>query len=189
MEKLEKRSFVNKVNFSDRLVEGYAVLFNQESKDLGFYETIEPNAITEEVINKSDVFALLNHDREKVLARSNKGIGNLVLEIDERGLKYCFEALNNSLGDDIIEYLNKGMITESSFAFTVAKEEWVNKDGTYHRTIKEIDELFDVSPVWVGAYANTDVAVAQRSLDNFKASEAKEDLTNYFDNLKIQYND
>ena len=56
-----------------RKVEGYAIIFNSESEDLGFIETIEKDAIDDEVIAKSDVFALMNHDDKRgILARSRR---------------------------------------------------------------------------------------------------------------------
>lgn len=190
MKNIESRSISSVVEYNpdSRKVEGYALLWEHESRDLGFTEIITKDAISKEVIDRSDVFALFNHDRNKVLARSNKGIGNLDLILDATGLKYSFIALRNSLGDDLLEYLNNKMVNESSFAFTVESDEWTNDNGIYKRRINSIRELFDVSPVWTGAYSNTDVGVAQRSLEAFKASqelEHKEDLTEYFDNLKL----
>ena len=61
-----------------RTVEGYALVFNSESRDLGgFTEIIEPTAL-EGVLEKSDVLCLLNHDESRgILARNNKGVGSL----------------------------------------------------------------------------------------------------------------
>ena len=98
-----------------RMVEGYAIVFNSESKDLGgFVETIEPRAL-EGVLEQSDILCLLNHNEDKgVLARSNKGNGSLTLEIDDKGLRYSFEAPNTSLGDELLEGLKRGDISTSS---------------------------------------------------------------------------
>ena len=56
---------------STRQVEGYALVFNKESNDLGgFTEVIEPTAL-ENVLEKSDILCLLNHNEDRgVLARS-----------------------------------------------------------------------------------------------------------------------
>lgn len=64
-------------NLQGRHIEGYAVRFNSQSEDMGFFETIAPDAIDNETIKNSDVFALLNHESDKVLARSKNGVGNL----------------------------------------------------------------------------------------------------------------
>ena len=104
MEKeIRKISATLSTSSDNRTVEGYASVFNSESRDLGFIEVIHPEAITEETINKSDVFALFNHDSNKVLARSKNGSGSLMLEVDEHGLRYLFEAPNSSLGDELLE--------------------------------------------------------------------------------------
>ena len=61
-----------------RMVEGYAIVFDSESRDLGgFVEKIEPSAL-DGVLEKSDILCLLNHNEDKgILARSNKGVGSL----------------------------------------------------------------------------------------------------------------
>ena len=156
------------VSQDSRTVEGYAVVFNSQSEDLGFYETINPAAITEEVLMRSDVFCLFNHDQDKVLARSKYGTGSLQLQLDEQGLKYSFTAPNTDLGDELLEYLRRGDIDSSSFAFTVSTDEgsevWTTgTDGRQYREILKIDSLHDVSPVWTPAYSST--SVSQRTLD------------------------
>lgn len=166
------------VSQDSRIVEGYAVVFNSQSEDLGFYETINPSAITEDVLKRSDVFCLFNHDQDKVLARSKNGTGSLQLQLDERGLKYTFTAPNTDLGDEILEYLRRGDIDSSSFAFTVSTDEgsevWTTgTDGRQYREILKIDELHDVSPVWTPAYSST--SVSQRTLDKLNQLREMQD--------------
>lgn len=160
-----------------RHVEGYAVVFESQSEDLGFFETIDRGAITQELVDNSDVFALLNHDDEKVLARSKNGVGSLKLTVDERGLKYEFDAAETQLGNDLLEYLKRGEINTSSFAFALdyndpEAETWTRKNGANYRTIHKIAYLHDVSPVWNAAYSAT--SVSQRSLDKIKELEDQE---------------
>lgn len=168
-----------------RMVEGYAIVFNSESKDLGgFVETIEPRAL-EGVLEQSDILCLLNHNEDKgVLARSNKGNGSLTLEIDDKGLRYSFEAPNTSLGDELLEGLKRGDISTSSFAFSVGEDKWTKRsDGTYLRTTSNIKQLFDVSPVYRAAYDSTSVKADTRGLDDAKAKEKKE-LEDYYKELR-----
>jgi len=158
-------------------------VFNSESNDLGgFTEIIEPNAL-DGIIEKSDILCVLNHNEDKgVLARSNKGIGSLILEVDEKGLKYAFEAPNTALGDELLEGIKRGDISASSFAFRVLVDKWTKKaDGTYLRTIQSIDEIFDVSPVYRAAYDAT--SVDTRGLDEVKEEEKKR-LDNYYKELR-----
>ena len=174
---MERRSF--EIEFREqesRKVEGYASVFNSRSKDLGgFVEIIDPAAFNG-VIERSDVLALLNHDQDRgVLARSRKGVGSLTLTVDERGLHYSFDAPNTALGDELVEGLKRGDISTSSFAFTVAGEEWTKEeDGRYLRTITQIDKLYDVSPVYNEAYEDTSVAL--RSLEQVRAEEPKDEV-------------
>ena len=151
---IEYRSFrIEARENGSRTVSGYGSVFNSQSEDLGFIETIDPNAITEETIKRSDVFATLNHDTDKILARCKYGSGSLELKCDDKGLYYRFDAPNTDLGDELLEYLNRGEIDSSSFAFTVKRDEWKNgADGKHYRRILEIDQIFDISPVFCPAY-------------------------------------
>ncbi len=148
------------IDSESRTVEGYAVVFDSESEDLGWIEVIHRGAITEDTIANSDVFARFNHSDEKVLARSKQGKGSLSLTVDDKGVKYRFQAPKTALGDELLEYLHRGDITSSSFAFTIPKEEegaerWYKKDGQIYRDIYKIDKLYDVAPVFSPAYEAT----------------------------------
>lgn len=111
-----------------RKVEGYAVVFQSESNDLGGFKEVIDSRALDGIIEKSDVLCLLNHNEDKgVLARSNKGTGSLTLEVDEKGLKYSFEAPNTALGDEVLEGIRRGDISASSFAFTVESDQWEKK--------------------------------------------------------------
>lgn len=173
MDNLEIRSF--NIELRDepesRHIEGYGSVFNERSLDLGgFVEMIAPGAF-DGVIERSDVKCYLDHNPEKgILARSRNGKGSLSLVIDEKGLKYSFDAPKTNLGDEVVEGLKRGDYSQSSFAFTVDDEIWTKEeDGSYLRTITKIGGLYDVSIVANPAYEGTSVAL--RSLDAFKAQE------------------
>lgn len=180
MEKLEIRNTTGKVIHQDdvesRMVEGYALLFETASDGLNFEEIIEPQAL-EGVIGRSDVFALLNHSKERgILARSINGEGSLTLEVDEKGLMYRFEAPKTALGDELLENLKRGEINQSSFAFDVQKDKWERKaDGSWKRTINQIGNLYDVSPVYNAAYSKTSVYMRGKEDEEarLKAEEAR----------------
>ena len=188
MRELRKTDYeIRAIQPESRTVSGYAIVFDTQSTGIsGFTEMIAPTALNG-VIERSDVLCLLNHNEDKgVLARCNKGTGSLQLEVDERGLKYTFDAPNTALGDELLEGLKRGDITVSSFAFTVADggDSWTKReDGTYQRTITAINELFDVSPVYRAAYDATSVKVDCRGLDAMKAEE-KAELDKYFTDLR-----
>lgn len=158
----ETRNVSSEVRFAQEegIVEGYALLFDTQSDGLPFYETIERGAL-DGVIERSDVFALLNHSIDRgVLARSNKGVGSLELSVDDTGLKYRFSLPDTAIGKELAENLRRGEIDQSSFGFTVEEDRWEKRDdGIWSRRIIKINELFDVSPVYRAAYSATTVSM------------------------------
>jgi HK97 family phage prohead protease len=157
--KMETRQLNSEFKVDSRTVEGYAACFDTPSVNIGWIEIIHRGAITEDTIKNSDVLAKFNHSDDKVLARSKNGSGSLLLEVDNIGLRYMFDAPNTALGNELLEYLQRGDITSSSFAFTIPNEagaeRWYKKDGQIYRDIYKIDKLFDVSPVFQPAYEAT----------------------------------
>lgn len=164
---------------SSRLVEGYAIRFNEESQNMGFYETISPEAISEETLKNSDIYAKLDHRDDVILARSRFGEGSLHLELREDGVYYSFEAPNTAFGDELLEHIRRGEITTSSFAFSLAPEEgaerWYRNGETIKRTILKIDRLYDVSPVFEPAYLSTSCNTRNAKEEEVKALIEKVD--------------
>jgi len=158
-----------------RRVDGYGIVFNSESRDLGgFSEIISPDSLNGIIENKgTDILALLNHNEDRgLLARYRNGGGTLSLTVDEKGLKYAFDSPNTNLGDEVLEGINRGDISTSSFAFRVAPngEKWEKRDdGSYLRTITAFADIFDVSPVYKEAYSDT--TVAKRSMAELRKEE------------------
>ena len=144
----------------ERIIEGYAIVFNELSEDLGgFREMIMSEAVTEELIDKSDIYYLYNHcDNSTPLARSNHGSGSLELTIDNKGLKYKFNCINS----EFYELVKRGDLDKSSFAFSLPKdgsgEIWEkSQEYNYIRKITKIEQLYDCSAVLVPAYSATEL--------------------------------
>lgn len=179
MDKLIRSGDVVKILPESRHIEGYALVFESESDNLGFIETISRNAITQELVDKCDVFCRFDHNPDKILARSNKGVGSLKLVVDERGLKYEFDAPNTSLGDEVLEFIRRGDLNKSSFCFSLPDDEdaqkWEKRDGKIYRTINKIGILWDVSPVWIPAYNDTscDKRSLEEAMKKFEEEERK----------------
>jgi len=155
-----------------RMVEGYGIVFNRESRDLGgFTEIILPSAI-KGVVERSDVLALMNHDISRgVLARCTNGAGSLSLTPDQRGVKYSFKSPSTALGSELVEGISRKDIKGSSFAFTVSDggEKWEHRSGGVPlRTISQFDLIYDMSPCYRATYQDTTIAL--RSLDEYKKS-------------------
>ena len=158
------------------VIEGYALKFDRQSEimgsgELSFREHIAPHALDN--ADMSNVVALFNHDQNQVLGRT--GV-NLELTVDETGLKYRLTPPDTQLGRDLLENVRQGIISQSSFAFTIAPDKDAQKwqksserGVKYERTINNIDHLFDVSPVTTPAYPETEVKVGARSMEQIKA--------------------
>lgn len=158
--KQEIRQINSQFKTDERTVEGYAAVFEKPSQYIGWVEIIHRGAITEETIMKSDVLAKFNHNDDKILARSKNGNGSLLLEVDDNGLRYMFESPKTALGDELLEYLHRGDISQSSFAFCINQDDttaqrWHKENNIIYRDIYKIERLFDISPVFMPAYNDT----------------------------------
>lgn len=201
----------------NRTIDGYAIVFNSLSHDLGgFVEQVSPNAL-DGVLERSDVVAVLNHDSSRgILGRSRYGNGSLKLSVDEHGLRFIVDAPHTSLGDECLEYLRRGDATQCSFAFTVGNDTWTKRDdGSYLRTINSFDKIFDCSILTcTPAYEATSVKCARfaevleeerlaneqrmaeeerlaqeqrEAEEEAKRLEEEERLKAYYDGIKAQY--
>lgn len=93
---MEIRS-IQEFSNNENIIEGCAVKFNTISEILYdkehkryFKEVIDKEAITEELINNSDIKFLINHDKNKLVARRKNGEGSLNIEIREDGVYFFF---------------------------------------------------------------------------------------------------
>lgn len=184
----ELRSFsanieLREINGNPRII-GHAAVFNSLSEDLGgFREQILPGAFTE-AIEKDDVRALFNHDANFVLGRNRSK--TLVLAEDARGLAIEITPPDTqTIRDLVLEPMRRGDISQMSFGFSVRPggQDWaVDDEGRTIRTLKRV-RLFDVSPVTIPAYPETDVAL--RELREFSARSAPKDVQQVLDIGKI----
>ena len=155
-------------------ISGYAAKFNTLSENLGgFREQIRAGAFDGVLID--DVRALFNHDPSMILGRTTAG--TLHLDSDGTGLRYTIDPPDTQYARDLHKSIERGDVTQSSFAFQVADDDWnEDEDGRLIRTINTVKRLFDISPVTYPAYPDT--SVAARSLNQFqdvryKASSAR----------------
>lgn len=151
---------------------GYAARFDQPSKLISeggktFIEYIKRGAF-DEVLNEEglDVVLVVNHDKKDLLARTSSG--TLTLETDEKGLRYEALLPTTTLGRDVEEMVQRGDYKENSFHFGARKQDilwqYDQQEQIWKRYVQKVAILDDVSLVTRGAYANTDVEVAERQL-------------------------
>ena len=180
-EQLEVRNLGNlqlRQEGDSRLIEGCAIVFNSVSEDLGFREIIESTAISQDLIDNSDIYLNFNHDDDKILGRSNCGKGSLNVELRKDGVYFSIAAPKNDLGDTVLEYLKRGDVEKCSFCFWMdpdddEAETWEYKDDVAIRTIHKIAGLHDLSIVWNPAYSET--TVSARSLEKLNELRAKQE--------------
>ena len=172
-----------------RRLEGRAIVFDSYSNNLGFYEKINRSAVTQELINHSDIIFTFNHDPNQLLARFRNGGGSLDVQLREDGVYFSFDIPNTTLGNDIYELIKRGDISNCSFCFTVSddanSQKWEKRDGKMYREILKIDGLYDLSAVTYPAYSDTDINarsieardLAEEELDKIikEAEEMKEE--------------
>ncbi len=168
---IEHRSFdfsfdVESRDDKQQTLTGHAAVFNTYS-DMGwFQERILPGAFTK-TIKSDDVRALFNHNPNYVLGRNKAG--TLLLSEDAEGLAVRIIPPDTQFARDLLISINRGDISQMSFAFRTIGEEWEKGENGNpdSRSLVEA-KLYDVSPVTYPAYPQTSIAV--RSFQNWKES-------------------
>lgn len=163
-----------------KTIEGYALLFNSPSKDLGgFTEVIDPAAL--DGVDLSNVIMLDQHDYSKPLASVKAG--TLKLDTDEKGLHFV-ATLDDSVSyaNDAYQNVKSGNVDSMSFRFDVddgGDEFTQDEQGNITRTIKKVKDLFEVSTVTIPAYDDSNVQVNKRSYEEFLDTQKgeKQDMT------------
>lgn len=158
---IERRYFTSPVEVrakddGAKMIRGHAAVFDSLSDNLGgFREKIAPGAF--DGVLSDDVRALFNHDPNLILGRTPNTVR---ISVDKDGLLYEIDPPDTQLGRDLVVSMERGDITQSSFAFTVERDDWAeDDDGRVIRTIHEVKRLYDVSPVTYPAYPDAKVGL------------------------------
>lgn len=159
-----------------RTIEGYALKFGVRSRLLcdwwnNYYEVLEPGCVTREMLDKQDIKLTMFHDRQLVLARSNKGNGTLSYEVDNVGVKFWAKMPHTVDGDKALELVSRGDIAGCSFIYSTDEGDSENAvsyerldekgdDGEdiLLRHVKCIDNVYDFTITTDPAYEQTDVS-------------------------------
>ena len=172
-----------------RTITGYAILFNTPSEpiwddeDGEAREVISPEAVTRELLDSSDIKMTMFHERQLILARSNKGSGTLSYEIDAKGVKFEFEAPNTTDGDKAIELVRRGDLAGCSFMFSTyywepgfVERSTEVRDGKSYTTytVRQITGIYDFTLAADPAYPATSVE-AREFVEAAKADGKPED--------------
>jgi len=186
---------------ASRTIVGRAILFNTPSAPLWSddeeeaREIIAPEAITKELLDGCDIKFTMFHDRQLILARSNKGTGTLSYTVDDKGVAFEFEAPNTVDGDKALELVKRGDLAGCSFAFSTHywDESFVSRtvevrDGrayiTY--TVKAVTGVYDMTLAADPAYPDTSVEAREFARDLREAAKPEAPDTTKVDKEKVE---
>lgn len=178
-----------------RIIEGYALKFGVRSRLLCdwwdyYYEQLEPGCVTREMLDRQDIKLTMFHDRQLILARSNKGVGTLSYEVDAVGVRFWAEMPHTVDGDKALELVQRGDIAGCSFCYSTdegdsenavsyerLKEKTENGEDILLRHVKRIDNVYDFTLA-------TDPAFEQTTVSRREVEEAGVDLRKQADEPK-----
>lgn len=186
---------------ASRTIVGRAILFNTPSAPLWSddeeeaREIIAPEAITKELLDGCDIKFTMFHDRQLILARSNKGTGTLSYTVDDKGVAFEFEAPNTVDGDKALELVKRGDLAGCSFMFSTHywDEAFVSRtvevrDGrayiTY--TVKAVTGVYDMTLAADPAYPDTSVEAREFARDLREAAKPAEQEAPKVDKVKVE---
>jgi HK97 family phage prohead protease len=166
---------------------GYGAKFGVLSRNLGgFVERVDPG-----FFNKSrgdgwpDVVARFNHDSNMLLGTTRSG--TLRLNVDEVGLDYEVDVPKSR--SDIYELVERGDVTQSSFAFLSRSvdDDWSASDQGYPMRTLLSGQLVDVSPLGeMAAYPDATAGLRslaekfEADLEEVRSMAAKDELRKFF---------
>ena len=147
-------------NEQEYILEGYPVVFNQETDMGSWREVIDPAAVGDGPLADS---------------RRNNGSGTMTLTVDEHGVKMraVLDVDHNPKAAEAYSAVLRGDISGMSFAFIVEGEAWEDLDTDKPlRRITGFGEIYEVSLVAFPAYKGTSVQAASEgdALESVRAS-------------------
>lgn len=170
-------------NSTGKQLEGYALMFNQPSKDLGgFIEEIDPQALQN--TDLSQVLFLNDHNFNQPIAKVGSG---LTLDVDNQGVHFVVDIDDSvSYEADLYNLIQKGVVNSMSFGFTLpddgSGEQWSEDPttGVVTRLITNIQALYEISAVSIPAYDASSVATRsyEKFINNKKQDNSKGEKRN-----------
>ena len=191
--KQERRTFTGTViaraegEGMPKVIGGIAAVINSVT-DLGYFEeVIEQGAFDNALSKEYDIRCLFNHEAELILGRTTAGTCSVFVNGDGN-LEYTWiPDYENPTHMSVVRSIMRGDITQSSFAFTIKEQSWSESEkygSMGKRSIRTIEDLYDVSPVTYPAYQDTEadarsiVALRdqEREIEEAKRSQAAADV-------------
>lgn len=184
------------VSADERMLTGYAIVFNSLSLDLGgFKERILPEAVDRTLNSGANVDALADHRPETSTVLGSTDSGLLRLRKDRHGLAVEIRPPDTQASRDLITNVKAGLVRGMSFAFSVYPrpdnwlsispgEDWNEEDGVLVRTISDMT-FSEVSIVLNPAYPSTSISARSaeldgKALDAYRASKPAKRSREYY---------
>jgi HK97 family phage prohead protease len=151
-------------------IKGLASVYDKPSLDLGgFVERIAPAAFDQVLASDPHVLHVWDHNTRYAFSSTRSSVYPLELKSQEDGLAFFSRVAPTTYSQDLRTLIEGGVIDQSSFAFTVAEDEWralAGDDGEpiFERTVTRVAGLFDVTTCAMGAYPQTHSELAVRTL-------------------------
>lgn len=149
-------------------IQGYAIMFDTESVDLGgFVEIIKPTAL--DGVDLSDVKLIYAHENNQILARASAG--NLQTKVDSKGLFFIATLADTTLANDVYADIQAGNLRGMSFGFTIADngDTWTRQpDGKLLHTVTQIGQVGELTVTPYPAYQDTSVELKRSAEQQMK---------------------
>lgn len=157
------------------VIRGRAIVFGEptvlyEGDGYEVREVVDKDAVTKELLDRSDIKMTLYHDPTRILARSNKGQGTLSYKVSAEGVDFEFEPADNSDGRTLVTLVERGDLSGCSFRAHQDYEEYersrtVTREGdlrviTY--TICTVTDVLDFTVTGNPQYEQTSVEAFAR---------------------------
>lgn len=173
-------------NAESRTIRGTAIVFDTPTTlysddESEVRELIKREAVPRSLLDSSDIKMTMFHNRELILARSNRGKGTLKYEITDKGVEFEFEAPRTADGDKALALVRSGDLSGCSFAFGIGdwdtyadRNSFKEGDKTVTQfSVREISAIYDFTIAADPAYPTTEVSARCREiLRNEKVDEA-----------------
>jgi len=158
-------------------IEGFPIVFNQETDMGDWREVIDPTVAGDEKLLRN-VALMIGHDFGSIPlahSRRNNGSGTMQLTAAEEGvfMRAALDVKNNPKAAEAYSAVKRGDLSGMSFAFTVNQENWEDLDTEKPlRRITGFGRIFEVSLVAFPAYSGTSVQAASEgdALESVRAS-------------------
>jgi len=143
------------------VLRGYASTWNDEYTVEGVTESVQRGAFSRSLKERPDVFALLGHDMNRVVARTKNN--SLRLREDKEGLQVEIARIDTPDSRAAFDLVKTGTLDAMSFGFTIREQKLKVNGGQVQRILTDID-LYEVSLVAMPANPNTNVSASARAL-------------------------